>query len=361
MAPSGDGARGFSAVVVPAPKTSAFPPPPSSASASALGSLSPWDYYPGAIHNPEKPGLGLRPWAGASFHRERVKPADIGDYGHYRQSGQTWQLGLDYDFTMNTIVKASLEISRQRIDSLYPGDGRRSDLTVRTVSLGGDWLLGERFLFSGRVFHGWVNTESSGDVFLRRPIDMAGNYFEEFAAWREEGGHSTLYGFSAKLAWPLAYGQSFKLLPEIGLEFARVRSPIRSAELSVNGLRLVRRDLPRKSHSLVIPATVRARRDYLKSWGLLSPHLDLGLVFEFGKSKNAAKAFNAGSVLAMEMDEFGLSASLRNRSSASVGAVSGLGLDAFWNNGWEARANFSLRWSNSQYRNEFRLEVGKCF
>ena len=378
MAPPGGGIAGFPVAVVafsrsPAHISSPFPAlaspsasgpsasGPSASSASALGSLAPWDYFPGAAQAPEKPGLGLRTWTAASFHHERAKPAGADRHGHYRQRGSAWQLGLDYDFTLNSVLRASLEISRQRVESIYPGDDRKSDLNVRTVGLGGDWLLGERTLLSGKAFYGWAGSRSSGAVSLRRYDAIGGTYYEERADWRESGGDSVFYGFSAKATWPISCGQSVKILPEIGLEFVRVRSPARSVELFANGFLLRRMDMPRQSYYLNIPSTVRTRRDYLNGWGLLSPHLDLGLVLELGKSKNAAKTFNAGSAWALESKDFGLPSNLRNDSSARIGVLFGLGLDAAWNNGWEVRANLNVKWNSGQYRNDLRLEAGKCF
>ncbi len=293
---------------------------------------------------PELPAKGVYVWGDGKIVRESLSEFD---YMHtpYRQNKTVYSLGIKKDWSVDSVIGASVDIVDSTVKSRAVGDYRENDINGFVLNAHYDGTLFGKYPVSLKGFYGRFDTEGSGSVYRRDAVDV----------WREEKHRSELYGGSARIGIPLVTKNDFRILPEVCVEYQELHG--REYTYAVGGTANHVPEVTTKS--LAVPLTVTVRKDYLHPWGVFTPYLKGGLVKEFDDSSIGVRTFNASSIVADYDDAY--RQVMDFTTSYDKFYQVGAGFTARTVGGWEVAADYQRRFIRDWHDDSFTLELGRNF
>lgn len=301
---------------------------------------------------PELPAKGITVWGESESFSERQR---VREYGQsiYNQKGKRYTLGITQDWSIDSVIGASLDIHDATVKSRYDADFRKNEVTgyVANANYYGTYL--GRYPVEAKAFYGWFEHEGSGS--FSRPGTALVH------PWKEKKHRSTLYGVSAKAGLPLLFLDNLKVLPELGIDYRRLTTKAYRASYSVDDTMVA--DVPEmRSTSLNIPFTVTMKKDFPQAWGIVTPRLACGATLELDDSAGGLAVWNSASAsrpdvdgATMEMGPIAFDPAHKVIMNVSVG------VDVKTIGDWRLSADFERRWAGKYGRDSFNLELGRCF
>ncbi len=312
-------------------------------------------YYFAAPPFPELPARGVKFWGGAEAFRENQDPWESGQ-NVYRQDRQTYSVGVTKDWTIDSTLGLSAEWLESKVQSRQPDDYRENKLSGYRLNAHYRGTCMAQLPFSATAFYGRVDDEGSG---YTTSSDGVGGYFQE--NWLEPRHRTQIYGFSGKIGAPLLWGNDFKVLPEIGVDYCRVQTDPHSYSYydSPGGTDYGGTMEGVTSKSLRVPMTVSVKKDYAQCWGIFSPKIVTGAVREFEDSAIGARVLNAAS--ASKIAPMGATQKIEFQPSQKLFYHFGAGVELRTVGGWEVFADYLHHWSDEWRKDEFKLKLGRNF
>lgn len=308
---------------------------------------------------PELPAKGLEVWTEARQYREKQSNEE-GSLFHsaqntfYRHKGNVYSLGLRQDWSIDSVVGVSMDVLDAQVRGRYDGDSRRNDIVGYFANAHYEGTFVGRFPVEMKGTYGRVYNESKGSFVNYRGV-------EEIIRLSENRHSSHYYGFSAKAGIPLLFSGFLKVLPEIGVDYRQVRTGERKQHAFEDRSLVIHHDEMR-SKSLLVPLTVTARRDFRQCWGVATPRATLGYAREFEKTATGVRVFNSSSASAQSFDAGtnGFQPVVFDPAQKDLWRF-GAGLDVRSVGGWNVSADYARHWSKGYAKDEFKLELGRCF
>lgn len=314
------------------------------------------EYDEGGVAYPELPPKGIVLRAEGSRFREEQQLRETGrSAGNsvYNHKGALYSVSAEYDWSADSIVGVRFGMLDSTLQSLYDGDSRENRMEAyRANALYRGNLFGV-YPVSAEAFYGWADHEGTG---------RAGSPDGTFdVPWKENPHKSTMYGFSLKAGLPLLFLNSLKVLPEAGVRYAKLTTKGYSVNIS-DGFP-VPLDIPqRTSTSIAVPVGVTAKMDFPRTWGIFTPRAGLGVEFEFDETATGVHTMHAAAASRVNPDPINFTVSPTEPDPAHrFFAGINLGLDLKTVGGWEVAAEYRRKWVESYIRDDFSLEIGRCF
>ncbi|MCC8167320.1 MAG: autotransporter outer membrane beta-barrel domain-containing protein [Planctomycetes bacterium] len=293
---------------------------------------------------PELPAKGIYLWADGAISRESQTTYD-NFHNPYRQRKNVYSAGIKKDWSPDSILGASVDILDSTVKSRAVGDFRENDTDGFVVNAHYDGTFLGKYPISLKGFYGRFNHEGGGQIYRGDTVDT----------WREDKHKSDLYGGSARIGLPLILGNDIRILPEIGAEYAELRSREYSFSYGNESV-----DVPEiTSKSLAVPLTVTVRKEFLHPWGVFTPHLKGGLVKEFDDTAIGVRTFNSSSTVDGFVGDWYREMKFQtlNDKYYQIGA----GFTARTVGGWEVVADYQRRFVRDWHDDTFTLELGRNF
>ena len=301
---------------------------------------------------PELPAKGIYLWS--DFKKTDAKQKPRKSYNSmYTQSEKIYSFGIKQDWSVDSVIGVSLDLVKSRIATRHAYDSRRNEVTGQVVNahFGGTFM--GKFPVEAKALYGWFEHEGSG-LFAKPGTAL-------ISPWREEKHRSTLMGLSVKAGLPLVYGNDLKVLPELGVDYRRLKTKAHDIVIHENRATPLIMDAV-TSKSLAVPLSVTVKRDLPQAWGLVTPRVKLGVTYEFEKSADGVRTYNSHAAGYADYDPtndelFPTAVDPVQKRMMHVG----VGVDVKTVGGWEMSADFTREMAEKYYRNSFRLELGRCF
>lgn len=301
---------------------------------------------------PELPAKGIETWAAAKSYRSKQKEPGTG-WNYFSHDGAVYSLGVRQDWSVDSVIGASIDILDAEVKGRYDGDLRKNDITGY-----------------------FANAHYQGTFLGRYPVELKGTYGRMYHKgegsfvnldngmeypWHEKSHRSHYYGFLAKAGAPLLFAGVVKILPEFGVDYRQVKTSEFDVDISGNQTEVYRMDAI-KSESLAIPVSVTVKRDFRHTWGLVTPRVKVGLVREYKEGATGVRALNSASASRVQVDPVTGEPSQvwfdRKKMHYSQFAA---GMDVRTVGGWNVSAEYNRDWGKDFTHNEFKLELGRCF
>lgn len=304
---------------------------------------------------PELPAKGIAVHAGGGRFRERQQLRDRGN-NVYSREGALYSLSLEYDWSADSVVGASVDILDSTVKSLYDADPRENRIQGYAANANYRGTLFGMFPVEANAFYGWLDHEGSGET-ARPGTGMT-------YPWKEDTHHSNTYGFSAKAGLPLLFLDSLKVMPSVGVRYAALTTKGYSVDIGTFNPMPMR--IPEmKSTSIAVPLGVTAGMDFPQVWGIVTPRVGGGVEVEFDESASGVRALHssAASHVDIGMDMMGITrmSPIRFDAARELLYNVNLGLDVKTVGGWEISAEYMRNWMAAYTRDDFKLEIGRCF
>ncbi|MDR1745514.1 MAG: autotransporter outer membrane beta-barrel domain-containing protein [Planctomycetota bacterium] len=320
-------------------------------STSALASLN----ADRAEISPEPP-----PWRGVvrvgagQFREER----QLREWGQnvYKHDGLLYSLGIDYDLSINSTVGASVDIIDSTLKSLYDGDSRENTIWGYVANAVYRGSLFGVYPIEAKAFYGSVDHKGYGDVF-QPPWGM-------LHAWKEGEHQSKTYGFSARIGVPLLFLDRLKVLPEAGVRYTTLTTNSYTVETSLYASTPAPLHIPQMtSRSIAVPISVTAKVDFPRTWGIVTPRAGYGIEMEFDETAGGVHALNSAAASRVQFDPMTMAPTPRIAFDPAHDYLSNftLGLDVKTVGGWEISAEYRRTWAEKYSRDDFKMEIGRCF
>ncbi len=300
------------------------------------------------------PARGLRAWVSTETSRAEQALSDE-DTAAYTLAETKHSAGLDYDWSVDTTLGVSADILDATVKSLQPHDRRRSDVTGLVANARVDTVLFNTFLLGLGGFYGSLDTEGAGDLGAWNTGGATTSFF------RENGHESAVYGLSGRLSVPMLAG-GWRTVVGAGAEYSRIDADAFEYTLASAGTASMEKT---SSSSLRFPVDFSVERDFVKSWGLLTPRLTGGYVYETSDTANGVRALGALSASRVPFESYGGLDFVRSpvpffslrRTMYSLGA----GIDIRTLGGWRFSADYRRDIAAAYTRDAFRFELGRSF
>ncbi len=301
---------------------------------------------------PELPAKGVKFWGRAEGFREKQDPWESGQ-NVYQQERMTYSVGATKDWTIDSTLGFSADWIESKVKSRQTDDYRQNQISGYRLNAHYYGTCMAQFPFAATAYYGRINNEGSGHT-TSEDVLHPGSYIND--PWSEPRHRSQIYGFSGKIGAPLIWGNDFKVLPEIGIDYRRVESEAYSfshpgtTDTEMPGL---------TSKSLQVPLTVSVKKDYAQCWGIFSPKVMGGALREFEDSAIGERVFNAAS--ASNFDAAASPQEVVFQPSQKAFYHVGAGVELRTVGGWEIFADYRHHWSNKWQKDEFKLKLGRNF
>lgn len=335
-----------------APVARAFGPSSWSALASLDAAIAESPAFIPTSDYPELPDKGITVWGRSESFSERQRLRDHGQ-SVYSQKDKIYTLGIRQDWSIDSVIGASLDIHDAEVKSRHDADFRRNNITGYVANANYHGTFQGRYPVEAKAFYGWF--EHNGKGSFSRPDSQL------VYPWREKKHRSTLHGFSGKAGLPLLFLENLKVLPELGVDYRRLTTKAYRAAISEDGS--ITTDVPEmRSTSLRIPFSVTVKKDFPQVWGIVTPRLACGAIVELDDSAGGLATWNSSSASRVEVDSGTMEVTpiAFDPAHKTIMNVS-VGMDIKTVGGWQLSADFERRWAAKYSRDAFKLELGRCF
>ena len=333
---------------------------PAAASNRAMASLNAETFTPHSFPTPpsaptvdprQLPAKGIYAWASGESFREKQKEL-LYDTLVYENKGKSYSVGIMTDWTVDSTFGVSFDLLDSEIISFRPDDQRRNDIDGWRANLHYQATVFDRFVVSGKASYGRIDTTGAG--YLAEP----GGFFG--GLWNEPKHRSSTYGAEARFGYPLIMARDIKILPEIGVSYARVQT--KDYQYTYN-YTLFPTVIPGQNvTSISMPVSLTVKRDFNFRWGSVTPRLSGGYVRDFKDSSLQVSSFNASAAADVIFDP------VTHQPVAMLPMEKkkdffrfGFGLDLLSSGGWDVRADYARVSGKKYVNNIFRVELGRCF
>lgn len=273
------------------------------------------------------------------------------DNAAYRLSGRKYSVGLDYDWSVDTVVGAGVEMLDATVKSGQPYDSRKTTVSGLFANASLDTVLFNSYLVGVKGFYGTLDSGSSGAV---GAWDDRG---ATSARWREAEHDSRMYGLSGKVSVPvLLRGQ--RVVFDAGVEYARIDTGGHEYELADAGAARTER---LSSTSLAFPVNFSVERDFLTRRALVTPRFSAGYSYETSDSAGGVRAMNALSALPLPYHSAGFHSAPPPFVSLQKTYHAGLGLDVKTTGGWDMALDYRRDFADAYSQDSLSLELGRSF
>ncbi len=293
---------------------------------------------------PELPAKGIYVWGDGKVVRESQTEYDNA-HNPYRQSGAVYSLGIKKDWSVDSVIGASVDVVDTTVKSRVVGDFRENDINGFILKAHYDGTFLGKYPISLTGFYGRFDHKGAGQVYRQ---DIA-------ETWREDDHRSELYGGSARIGLPLLVGNGFRVLPELGVEYKELHG--RGYTYSQGDTSVIVPEVTSKSFTM--PLTVTVRKDFLHPWGVFTPHVKAGYVKEFDESAIGVRTFNSSSIIIGNDGKYHHEMAFNTAYDKfyQVGA----GFTARTVGGWEVAADYQRRFVRDWHDDMFTFELGRNF
>lgn len=308
---------------------------------------------------PEPYIRGIETWTSATSYGGQQKGRGFFDENIYKHDGSVFSFGVRQDWSVDSVFGLSVDILDAKIKARYDYDYRKNDITAYFANAHYRGTFLGKYPVDMKATYGRVYHTGSGE-FRNRPDTFLTN------PWNEDRHRSHYYAFSAKAGLPLLFGGVIKVLPEIGVEYKQLRTTEYTVNPSLNKNEADDEIFPAmRSKSLQAPVSVTVKRDYKQCWGLVTPKIKVSYSREFDDSASGVYALHSTAASRPYYDDANdlgdrLQRPLFNPSQKYFGEIA-VGLDVQTVGGWKLAAEYSRHWAKKYGRNEFKLELGRCF
>ncbi len=302
------------------------------------------------------PSRGIRAYAGGGLFRARQSPDYFTrDNAAYSVTGDSYSLGLQYDWSVDTVVGVSVEKLSSTTRSLHPYDTRetRTDGILGHVAV--DTVLFNSSLLKLRGFGGTLDQEGEGELGDAVSVNP----------WREEKHSSRTYGASATFSVPLLFW-GYRVVMDTGVDYRHVKTDAYTHQSRGPWLPPGSWNAPVQvqafsSSSLSFPSSFSMAKDFLSHWGLVTLRTGGGFAYETSRTAGGARALNAASASATPSPAGFLGKPSRFQSSWSGMYHVAAGLDYQSPGGWNWSVDYRRDFAIAYSRDSLRLEVGRSF
>lgn len=332
-------------------------PDPVRFSASALAALN--DLNAGGTSEPGPapaypalPPKGIAVRAGGGSFREEQQAHEWGQ-SVYAHKGSMYSLDIEYDWSIDSVVGASIGMVSSTLKSLQDADSRENRMQAYVAGAHYRGSLFSLFPVETRAFYGWVDHEGSGEVGKPGTAVLPN-------PWKEDAHHSTMYGASATVGLPLLFLNSLKVLPEAGVRYTTLKT--KGYSVGISDYMMPIRMPQTTSTSIAVPISVTAKMDFPRIWGLATPRAGYGVEMEFDETAGGVHAMNSPAASRMHFDSLMMPINqIAFDPAHRLLFHVNLGLDVKTAGGWEISAEYKRKWVSTYTRDDFRLEIGRCF
>ncbi len=294
--------------------------------------------------------------AGGGRFREEQQTYEWGQ-SVYKHDGARYSLGLEYDWSVDSIVGVSIDMIDSKLKSLHDDDSRENRIQGYRASANYKGSLFGMLPFDAKAFFGWTDHDGSGLV--AQPGTWAPY------PWKEDSHRSTVYGVSGKVGLPLLFLDSLKVLPEAGVRYTTMTTKSYNVDIGDMGAMPIL--IPQQtSTSVSVPISVTAKMDFPRIWGIVTPRIGGGVEMEFDKTATGVHVMNsaAASRINITQDPFTgkyMISPIRFDPAHRLLLNFNLGIDMKTVGGWEVSAEYARKWVSTYTRDDFKLEIGRCF
>lgn len=297
------------------------------------------------------PFRGLRAFARGGLFRARQEPDFFGrDNAAYAMRGETCSLGLNYDWSPDTVLAASVEKLSATTESRHPHDARQTRTDGVLFHAGLETILFSASILKLNAFHGTLDHEGDGTI---------GNALSS-SPWREDRHSSRMYGVSAAVSLPLLFW-GYRVVMDSRVDFARITTGAYTHQTQGPWSVPVRVD-GFSSQSLAFSSSTAMARDFLSRLGLVTLRAGAGFGYEMSGTAGGVRSLNALAAAPMPY----MAAGFVGNPSRFRCAWSGMyhvsaGLDYQSPGGWSWSAEYRRDFSAAYSRDSLRLEAGRSF
>lgn len=316
------------------------------ASSSALASAGTDDIV-ARTPFPTPPDRGLRIWGGERYFSERQKARDLG-LSAYSFDGNVHSAGIKKDWSVDSTLGLSLDYLDGELKSGHAADTRKDDISGYLVNAHYDGLLIYKYPFNLKFVYGRVENHTKGKVYYPGTPSID--------AWEDEKHKSDIYGLSGNFAVPLIMSTGLKMLAEFGFDYRKLEG--KAYRYRLNGTEIA---VPKaNATSLLLPMTLTVSKDYIHSWGLITPRFSLGMSLELDDSAMGVRTLNSNAASWVSSGS-GIVRAIESDTAQQDFYQIGFGVDVKSVGGWEISAGFTRYAAEKYHQNEFKLELSRCF
>lgn len=301
---------------------------------------------------PAPPARGLRAWTSAETSRAAQEPS-LYDTTAYSLKETKYSAGLDLDWSADTVLGVSVDKLDARVSGGHAHDFRSTDIDGIVANARVDTLLFDKYLLGLKGSYGRLDNSGAGGLGDLLDPDAAPSPFTETEH------RSDMYGLSGVFGVPMLAG-GFRMLVKGGAEYTRIDAAPFEYVLDAAGPMVMKEETDSHS-SLRFPVDFSVERDFVKHWGVITPRVTGGYVYESSGNANGVRALgafsasrieNAGGFVTSPAPFFSL-----EKSMYHIGA----GLDLRTAGGWNLTAHYRRDIADAYNRDTFRLELGRSF
>lgn len=300
------------------------------------------------------PARGLRVWAagGTARSKQEVSPDDSSAYS---MTEKRYSAGIAYDWSVDTVLGAGVEMLDATVKSGAPHDARESRVDGVFATASVDTVLFDSWLLGLKGFYGKLDHGDGGGI-----VGAWDDGGATKTTFQEEAHGSSMYGLSAKLSVPmLLWGH--RVVADAGIDYRRITTEAHGYRVASAGLFGERME-QRGSSSLAFPFGFSMEKDFVRPWGLVTPRFGAGFTYETSKTASGVRALHALSAAPVYFDSGGFHGAPLSFASLPGGMCHvALGVGVKTVGGWDASLDYRRDFAGGYTRDSFKLELGRSF
>ena len=314
------------------------------------GDLPPLLVQTGSLRPPAR---GVRTWASGEMARAQ-QDLSVDTTAAYRLTGQKYSLGLDYDWSVDTVLGASVDMLDYRVKSGHQYDSRKTDIDGYAANVSLDTVMFDSYLLGLKGFYGKLDNE--GDGYIGAWDDNG----KSTSPWREFKHRSHIYGLSGNVRVPMLFW-GYRAVIDAGVDYKHIKTDPYSYWVEMAG------DAPSRgkkfsSSSLAIPVAFSLEKDFFNSCGLITSRLGVGYTYETSDTAAGVRAMNALSAVPVYYESTRFHGEPYPFYSVQKGFYHvNLGFDVKTTGGWNVSVDYRRDFGSEYYKDNLKLELGRSF
>lgn len=299
------------------------------------------------------PARGVHAWASGGIARARQDPS-AEDVAAYRMTAKKYSVGVNYDWTVDTVLGVSFDMLDYEVKSGHKYDSRKTDGDGLFANASMDTVMFDSYLLGLKGFYGSLESDGAGYI---GAWDTNG---ASSSRWREPKHRSHMYGASANVSVPMLFW-GYRVVVDAGVDYKRLKTRAHAfhVEESGPGATPVRR---LSSNSLSIPVAFTMEKDFLNQWGMVTSRLGAGYARETSDSAGGVRSLHALSASPLYFDSNRFSGTeVAFDSARSDFYHVNLGLDVKTVGGWNVSVDYRRSFASEYRKDDLKLALGRSF
>ena len=299
------------------------------------------------------PARGVRTWASGEMTRAQ-QDVSVDTTAAYRMTGRKYSLGLDYDWSVDTVLGASVDMLDYRVKSGHQYDSRKTDIDGYAANVSLDTVMFDSYLLGLKGFYGKLDNE--GDGYIGAWDDNGAST----SPWHEYKHQSHIYGLSGNVRVPMLFW-GYRAVVDVGVDYKHIKTGPYSYWVEMAGSR-ASQGKKYSSTSLAIPFAFSLEKDFFNSCGLITSRLGAGYTYETSDTAAGVRAMNAISAVPIYYESTQFRGAPYPFYSVQKGLYHvNLGLDVKTAGGWNVSVDYRRDFGSEYYKDNLRLELGRSF